>query len=63
MKASHLALCLLATFSSVQATITEAAKPNVILIYTDDQGTIDANCYGAKDLITPTIDDLSLIHI
>lgn len=59
MKASHLALCLLATFSSVQATITEAAKPNVILIYTDDQGTIDANCYGAKDLITPTIDDLA----
>lgn len=37
----------------------EAAKPNVILIYTDDQGSIDVNCYGAKDLITPAMDDLA----
>ena len=36
-----------------------ARQPNVILIYTDDQGTIDANCYGAKDLITPNIDALA----
>ena len=33
--------------------------PNVIIIYTDDQGTIDANCYGAKDLYTPNIDKLA----
>ncbi|WP_242086464.1 sulfatase-like hydrolase/transferase [Aestuariivivens sediminis] len=33
--------------------------PNVIIIYTDDQGTIDANCYGAKDLYTPNIDMLA----
>ena len=31
-------------------------KPNVIIILTDDQGTIDAGCYGAKDLETPNID-------
>ena len=36
-----------------------AVKPNVIIIYTDDQGTIDANCYGAKDLYTPNIDRLA----
>ena len=34
-------------------------KPNVILIYTDDQGTVDANCFGAKDLITPHMDGLA----
>jgi len=35
-----------------------AKKPNVIIIYTDDQGAIDLNCYGAKDLITPNMDNL-----
>jgi len=30
-------------------------KPNVIIFYTDDQGTLDANCYGSTDLITPNI--------
>ena len=34
-------------------------KPNVIIIYTDDQGTLDANCYGSKDLITPNMDRLA----
>ena len=34
-------------------------KPNVVLIFTDDQGTIDLNCYGAKDLHTPNLDALA----
>ena len=25
-------------------------QPNVIFILTDDQGTLDANCYGANHL-------------
>jgi arylsulfatase A len=36
-----------------------ARKPNVIIIYTDDQGSMDAHCYGAKDLVTPSIDSLA----
>ncbi|MFA6564237.1 MAG: sulfatase-like hydrolase/transferase [Verrucomicrobiia bacterium] len=36
-----------------------AAKPNVIVILTDDQGAVDAGCYGAKDLATPAIDSLA----
>lgn len=59
MNAGRFALCLLAAWSLIRGLPAEAAKPNVILIYTDDQGTIDANCYGAKDLITPTIDGLA----
>ena len=34
-------------------------RPNVILIYSDDQGAIDLNCYGSKDLETPNIDRLA----
>jgi arylsulfatase A-like enzyme len=34
-------------------------KPNVVIFYTDDQGTLDANCYGATDLYTPNIDQLA----
>lgn len=34
-------------------------RPNVIVIYTDDQGCIDAGCYGAKDLATPNLDALA----
>lgn len=34
-------------------------KPNVLLIYTDDQGTLDMNIYGAKDLYTPNMDKLA----
>ncbi len=34
-------------------------KPNVIIIYTDDQGTIDINSFGANDLYTPHMDKLA----
>ena len=36
-----------------------AAPPNVVVFLTDDQGTLDANCYGSEDLYTPAIDDLA----
>jgi arylsulfatase A len=43
------------------ATSSAAAerKPNVIIFLTDDQGTLDVNCYGSKDLYTPTMDKLA----
>ncbi len=34
-------------------------KPNVIIIYTDDQGTVDLSCYGTSDIHTPHIDSLA----
>ena len=36
-----------------------AARPNVIIIMTDDQGSVDAGCYGSKDLVTPAVDSLA----
>lgn len=37
----------------------KASKPNVILFFSDDQGTLDVGCYGAKDLHTPNLDRLA----
>ena len=34
-------------------------RPNVLLIYSDDQGSVDVNCYGAIDLITPHMDGIA----
>jgi len=36
-----------------------AEKPNVVFFFTDDQGTLDLNSYGAKDLETPHLDRLA----
>ncbi|MCY1720814.1 sulfatase-like hydrolase/transferase [Prolixibacteraceae bacterium Z1-6] len=33
-------------------------RPNVIIIYTDDQGAIDLNSFGATDLVTPNMDKI-----
>ncbi|MCZ6674288.1 MAG: sulfatase-like hydrolase/transferase [Verrucomicrobia bacterium] len=34
-------------------------RPNVVVIMTDDQGTLDLNSYGAKDLFTPNFDRMA----
>ncbi len=34
-------------------------KPNVIIIFTDDQGSVDMGCYGSDDLKTPHMDGLA----
>jgi len=39
--------------------LAPAPKPNVVVFHTDDQGTLDANCYGSEDLHTPAIDRLA----
>jgi arylsulfatase A len=51
MSTRAFALLVFLAATSVQA----ADKPNVVIFFTDDQGTLDANCYGSKDLYTPTI--------
>lgn len=48
---------LLPLFSISQTLVKK--KPNVIVILTDDQGSIDLNCYGATDLYTPNMDRLA----
>src|SRR5688500_197453 len=50
---------LLTFLLAAAAAIAAERKPNVIVILTDDQGTLDAGCYGATDLKTPHIDALA----
>lgn len=50
---------LLCTGVAAVAAPANKKKPNVIVILTDDQGSIDVNCYGAKDLTTPNMDKLA----
>ena len=38
--------------------VTLAAKPNVVLVMTDDQGYGDLGCHGNPVLKTPNIDKL-----
>ena len=38
-------------------------KPNVVIFLTDDQGTLDANCFGSKHLITPNMDKLATTRV
>lgn len=45
--------------SQNQVVNSNQDKPNVIIFYTDDQGSIDLNCYGATDLQTPNIDKIA----
>ena len=45
-------------FAQAKAQLKNS-RPNVIIIYTDDQGSLDLNIYGAKDLQTPHLDKLA----
>ncbi|CAI8205031.1 MAG: Arylsulfatase [Formosa sp. Hel1_33_131] len=47
--------CYLCTFTQAQ----QKDRPNVIIILTDDQGSIDTNTYGSTDLYTPNMDRLA----
>ena len=55
-------ICLIlfnCNFYSQQRKKNLKSKPNVIVIYTDDQGAIDLGCYGAKDIYSPNLDQLA----
>jgi arylsulfatase A len=53
-----IALCL-----AVSAAHAADEHPNIIILLTDDQGTLDANCYGSTDLKTPNMDRLAATGI
>lgn len=42
-----------------ETKITARKRPNIIVIYSDDQGSFDLNCYGSKDIQTPHLDHLA----
>jgi arylsulfatase A-like enzyme len=46
-------------FITLLSFSAEARQPNVVIIYTDDQGSVDMGAYGADDLKTPAMDRLA----
>ena len=52
-------LLMLAGCMGASLALAADRPPNVIIIYTDDQGSVDMNAYGAKDLQTPNMDALA----
>ncbi|MCG8583230.1 MAG: sulfatase-like hydrolase/transferase [Pirellulales bacterium] len=56
---THKTLYLALLFLLAHSLALAARKPNVIVIYTDDQGSVDTHLYGAKDLVTPHMDALA----
>lgn len=52
-------LLFFGAMSAFSAYSQKSVRPNVLLIYVDDLGSVDLNCYGSKDLITPNIDKLA----
>src|SRR5262249_23929398 len=59
----YAALGVLLTSAAVGANWSEPArrtiKPNVVVILTDDQGTVDLHTAGATDVETPHLDALA----
>ena len=50
---------LLSVLITIPGYLIAQNRPNVLLIFTDDQGTLDMNCYGSEDLQTPHMDALA----
>ncbi len=52
-------LVILGAVPDMRPTLAATDRPNVVLVMSDDQGTLDLGCYGAPDLHTPHLDRLA----
>lgn len=52
-------LCASSLVADETTVAVKADRPNIVLIFTDDQGYGDVGCFGATDVKTPNIDRLA----
>jgi arylsulfatase A-like enzyme len=46
-------------FAALSARAAPAARPNIVIVFTDDQGYGDLSCYGSTTIRTPRLDRLA----
>ncbi|MEM9827622.1 MAG: sulfatase-like hydrolase/transferase, partial [Planctomycetota bacterium] len=54
-----LGLFVLLLFGHPLASVQASERPNVLIIYADDLGTMDLGCLGQDNLQTPNLDRLA----
>ena len=59
MKRNYLYLASLPVLSGIASTAFAQQRPNVIIIYADDLGYGDLQCYGDKNVETPNVNRLA----
>ena len=59
MRRSYLLLSLSVLCFGLTEIQGKESKPNVVIIFIDDQGYYDLGCYGATEVKTPRIDQLA----
>jgi arylsulfatase len=53
------AVALSGSLSLVNCQISRKRQPNIVIIFTDDQGYADVGCFGAKGFETPNLDQMA----
>ncbi|MDP7010337.1 MAG: sulfatase-like hydrolase/transferase, partial [Verrucomicrobiota bacterium] len=56
---SILIIALFAFITAITQAADQPIKPNIVIIFTDDQGYVDLACYGNKKNKTPRLDRLA----
>lgn len=59
MKHTFLTLCALRVLCGENSSAAEPPRPNLIVIFTDDQGYHDLSCFGSTTIKTPNLDRMA----